>query len=297
MFASLRQELRFALRSLARSAGFTTTAVVMLAAGLGLAMYMFGAINGFVLKPLPFMQAERLMYVGYEERNDPGDEQSIPLHDFVEIRAAQTHFEDIGAYYEGTVNLSDGERPERYDGVFASAAMFTELGMKPQLGRLPNESDNAPGAALVAVIGHALWMNRFNGDPGVVGRQVRLNGKDASIIGVMPAGFRFPRKHDIWLALSFDVSGERANASQLEAFGRLRPGATAEQAAAAIESMLQRINAQFPAIIVAEHAMVKPLGDRMISDQTRRVLFTMFSAVLLVLLIACAEILANFLSV
>src|SRR5690606_39005320 len=165
----------------ARSPWFTATCVLMLAAGLGLAMYMFGAINGFVLKPMPFMDAERLMYVGYENREDPTDEERIPLHDFVELRAVQTQFEDLAAFYEGTINLSDGERAERYDGVFATASVLTELGMKPLLGRLLAEADNAPGAAPAAVVSHALWMNRFNGDPSVVGRAVRINGKTATL--------------------------------------------------------------------------------------------------------------------
>lgn len=290
MFTALLQELRFAGRALARSPWFTATCVLMLAAGLGLAMYMFGAINGFVLKPLPFMQAERLMYVGYEERNDPGDEEQIPLHDFVEIRAAQTHFEDLAGFYEGTVNLSDGERPERYDGVFATASLFTELGMKPHIGRLLSEADNAPGAAPAAVISHALWVNRFNGDPAVVGRAVRINGKAATLVGVMPAGFRFPRKHDVWVALPLDIGSERANASRLEVFGRLREDTTVAEAGAALDAQLHRINAAYPDISVADRGMVKPYGDMLISDQTRVILFTMFAAVLLVLLIACANV-------
>ena len=290
MFASLLQELRFALRSLARTPWFTATCVLMLAAGLGLSMYMFGAINGFVLKPMPFMDADRLMYVGYEERDDPGDEQQIPLHDFVEIRAAQTQFEDIAGFYEGTVNLSDGERPERYDGVFATAALFTELGMQPHLGRMLQEDDNRPGAAPVAVIGHALWMNRFNGDPGVVGRAVRINGKDASIVGVMPPQFRFPRMHDLWVAMPLDTSTPRAEALQLEAFGRLAPGATAASAGAEVQAQLERINSAHPDIAIASQAMVKRFADQLVSDQTRTILYTMFAAVMLVLLIACANV-------
>jgi len=290
MLVSLWQELRFALRSLARTPWFTATCVLMLAAGLGLTMYMFGAINGFVLKPMPFLDAERLMYVGYEERNDPGDEEEIPLHDFVELRAAQTQFEDIAGFYEGTVNLSDGERPERYDGVYATAALFTELGMRPQLGRLLAEADNAPGAPLVAVIGHALWQNRFNGDPGVIGRAVRLNGKDATLVGVMPPQFRFPRQHDLWLAMSLDTSTPRAEAMRLEAFGRLKSGATAASGQAEVEAHLQRVNAAHPEALVSEHAIVKPYGDQLISDMTRRILYTMFAAVLLVLMIACANV-------
>jgi putative ABC transport system permease protein len=290
MFASLLQELKFALRSLARTPWFTATSVLMLAAGLGLAMYMFGAINGFVLKPLPFMQADRLMFVGYEERNDPGDEDEMPLHDFVEIRAAQTQFEDLAGFYEGTINLSDGERPERYDGVFATASLFGELGMKPHLGRLLNEADNVPGAAPAAVISHTLWVNRFNGDPGVIGRGVRLNGKPGTIVGVMPPRFRFPRKHDVWLALPLDVSAERGRAMRLEAFGRLRAGVTPAAAQAALQAQLERINLAHPDITVADRALVKPYGDMLISDQTRSILYTMFAAVLLVLLIACANV-------
>jgi predicted permease len=290
MFVPLLQELRFALRSLARTPWFTATCVLMLAAGLGLSMYMFGAINGFVLKPMPFMDADRLMYVGYEERTDPGDEEQIPLHDFVELRAVQTQFEDLAGFYEGTINLSDGERPERYDGVFATAGLFTELGMKPHLGRLLADADNAPGAPPVAVIGHALWMNRFNGDPGVVGRVVRLNGKSATLVGVMPPQFRFPRRHEIWMAMPLDTSAPRADALRLEAFGRLKPGASLAAARAEVQAQLQRVNAENPAITVADNVIVKPFADQLISDSTRSILFTMFAAVMLVLLIACANV-------
>jgi putative ABC transport system permease protein len=290
MLAALTHELGFALRSLARSPWFTSTCILMLAAGLGLSMYMFGAINGFVLKPMPFLDSDRLMYVGYEDREDPTDEQEIRLHDFVEIRAVQTQFEDIAGFYEGTINLSDGERPERYDGVFATAALMTELGMKPHLGRLLSDADNVPGAAPAALISHTLWVNRFNADPGVVGRAVRINGKDATLVGVMPPGFRFPRKHDIWLAMPLDVSTPRADAMSLNAFGRIRPGASPAAAEAEIEAQLARINAAFPEVMVAEHAMVKPYADELISDQTRSILFTMFAAVMLVLLIACGNV-------
>jgi putative ABC transport system permease protein len=290
MFSALLQELRFAIRALARSPWFTTTSVLMLAAGLGLSMYMFGAINGFVLKPMPFMDAERLMYVGYEDRDDPGDEEQIPLHDFVEYRAAQSHFEDLAGFYEGTINLSDGERPERYDGVFATASVLTELGMKPHLGRLLEPADNAPGAAAVAVVSHALWTNRFNGDPAVVGKAVRINGKAATLVGVMPPGFRFPRKHDIWLALPLDVSSPRGEAMRLEAFGRLREGATLASARAELEAQLAHINAAHPELRISDRAMVKPYADELISDQTRTVLTTMLVAVLLVLMIACANV-------
>jgi putative ABC transport system permease protein len=290
MFRALLQEIGFAGRALARSPWFAVTAILMLAAGLGLAMYMFGAINGFVLKPMPFMQADRLIYVGYEERGDPGDEQSIPLHDFVEMRAAQTSLEDLAGYYEGTVNLSDGDRPERHDGVYATAGVFSELGMSAHLGRVLQEADNVPGAAPVAVIGYALWMNRFNGDAGVIGRTVRINGIPSTVVGVMPPAFRFPRKHDVWVALSLDVGTARNASRQLEAFGRLREGATLAAARAEIEAQLTRINAAFPDITVADRALVKPLAERMISDQTRTVLYTMFAAVLLVLLIACANV-------
>lgn len=290
MFAALKQEFGFALRSLARSPWFTTTCVLMLAAGLGLAMYMFGAINGFVLKPMPFLDSDRLMYVGYESREDPTDEEEIRLHDFVEIRAAQTQFEDLAGFYEGTINLSDGERPERYDGVFATASVMTELGMKPHLGRLLEAADNVPGAAPSALISYTLWMNRFNGDPGVVGRAVRINGGNATLVGVMPPGFRFPRKHDIWLALPLDVSAPRAEAMSLNAFGRLKPGVAVAAAEAEIEAQLGRINAAYPDLRVAERAMVKPYADELISDQTRSILFTMFASVMLVLLIACANV-------
>ena len=113
-------------------------------------------------------------------------------------------------------------------------------------GRVLHESDNLPGAPRVAVIGHALWMNRFNGDPTVVGRSVRINGAPATVVGVMPPVFRFPRKHDIWIALPLDATTERGTAMPLEAFGRLRDGATPAAASAEIQAQLDRSTRHIP---------------------------------------------------
>jgi putative ABC transport system permease protein len=291
MIAALLQELRFAIRALARSPWFTATCVAMLAAGLGLSMYMFGAINGFVLKPLPFMDAERIMFVAYQDPDDADDELGVPLHDFIEIRAAQTQFDDLAGWYDGTINLSDGERPERYDGVFATSGLFTQLGIQPQLGRLITDDDTRPGAAPVAVIGHALWINRFGGDPKVLGKPVRINGKPSTIVGVLPPGFRFPRKHDVYVPLPLDTSTEtRANATSIEAFGRLRDGATEASARAELDAQIALINAAHPEARRSDRSRVMPYGLELINPQTRTVLYTMFAAVLMVLLIACANV-------
>src|SRR5690606_22987319 len=139
--------------------------------------------------------------------------------------------------------------------------------------------------------GHALWRNRFAQDPAVVGRQVRLNGRPATIVGVMPEGFRFPRMQQVWLPMVLDGTVQpRAAAVDVEAFGRLAPGSSLAAARAGLDALLARINAAHPELLRSERTLVEPYAQWMMGEDVRQVLYTMFAAVLLVLLIACANV-------
>ena len=282
-------ELRAAWRGLARSPGFTLTTVLMLGAGLGLVMFMFGAIESFVLRPLPFANAERLAYVYMTNPRSADDRIEFPNREFLALREAQTSFEQVAGWYQGTINLSDGERPERYSGTFATANLFEALGARPLLGRALQAGDDQPGAAPVVVLGHTLWQNRYNGDRAIVGQRIRVNGRVAEVVGVMPPGFVFPRIEDVFVPVNLDPAAG-PDAIAMETLALLRKGTTLAQAQAEVGAITARLAQAAPDRPLGADAQVEALGDRLTSPQTRRVLYTMFASVLLVLCIACANV-------
>ena len=129
----------------------------------------------------------------------------VSLHDFLDYRNEQTLLEGLAAFRMGTVNLSDDEGAERFNGAFLTANAFDLLGARPAVGRGFVAGDDAPGAESVVLLGHALWTHRYAADPGIVGETLRVNGRPATVIGVMPPGFRFPQNEDVWTNLALDV--------------------------------------------------------------------------------------------
>lgn len=284
-------ELRLAARALLRSPAFALTAVAMLAAGLGACLYMYGAVHAFLLRPMPLPEPERLVHVEYGQTGGFGNIEPT-LADFVEFEGAASGVDDLAAFYRGTVNFSgDGERPERFDGAYMTASGFAAFGVKPLLGRTYARSDEEPGAERVVVIGFQLWRNRFAGDPGVVGREIRINGRPATIIGVMPEGFRFPFDEQLWVPVQRHASAvARAQGVNVDVFGRLAPGRTIDEAQAALQAQLTRLNEEYPGQIGGDLALVKRYQEEFVGDLTRRILTVLLVATVLVLLIACANV-------
>ncbi len=284
-------ELKHAWRGLLKSPGYSSACILILAAGIGLSLYMFGAINGFILKPLPFTDGDRLVHLEAAHSRDPGNTGEPSLHDYVDLRRDQRVLSGLHAYDEGTINLSDGVRPERYDGAFVSGEAFSALGLEPLLGRNFNAADEAPGAAPVVLIGYQLWQNRFAGAADIVGQPIRLNGQAATIIGVMPQGFRFPRMHQVWTLLDTNVAAQPRNQSRgVEIFGHLAPGQTLASAQQSFATLMAELAQRHPDTVRGDLAVVKPYAEEFINPITRKILFTMLIAVVLVLLIACANV-------
>ncbi|MCK7592504.1 ABC transporter permease [Pseudomarimonas salicorniae] len=285
-------ELRTASRALMRSPGFSLTAIAMLAVGFGLTLYMFGAINGFLLREVPFPEGERLMHVEYADLADRNDAIEVPTSDFLTLRREQRVFQRLEGFSQGTINLADSTaRPERYNGALISAGSFDTLGVQPILGPGFRAGDDAPGAAGTVVLGYSLWQQRFGADPDIIGREVRVNGRPAQVVGVMPQGFAFPINNAVWVPLNLGTrDAPRREQISLEVFGRLVDGATLEQAAGELEALLARIEEQDTGPTLAEKVVVKPYRDEFIGEDTRQVLGTMFAAVLLVLAIACVNV-------
>jgi putative ABC transport system permease protein len=280
--------LAVAFRSLRKAPGFTLSSVLILASGLALCCYMFAAINAYVLRPLPFREAERLVHLELADEDD--DSIEVPAADFLEWRRHSKTLEQLGAFYSGTINLSGSEGPERYDGAFVTSAVFSALGVQPILGRLFRAEDEALGAPAVVVLSHTTWRDRYGSDATVVGKPVRVNGLEAVIVGVMPENFSFPLNQRVWVPLAFDPAKlGGSDEPSVEVLGRLRPGASMGAARAEVTALVAQL-ATTTVAKPARRAVVQPLAHEYVDSETRALLFTMFGAVFLVLLIACANV-------
>jgi len=287
----MTHDFRFALRSLARSPEFTLVSVLMLAVGIGLSIYMFGAINAFALKPLPFAQADRLVHFQYTERGNRGRDLALPQADWLDLRARQTTLESLAGYYQGTANLGGLDSPpERLSGAWVSPDAFGMLGVKPVIGRDFSAEDAVAGAPRVALIGMRTWQLQFNADPHVIGRHARINGDDVTVIGVMPERFAFPVAESLWLPLSLDRAGAETNEAVIQTFGRLRDGVTRAQAELQFDGLIQALSHERGKPLRGDAAKVEAFSDAFILPQILQATSAMSIAVLLVLLIASANV-------
>jgi putative ABC transport system permease protein len=289
--AELFQTLRLSVRSLRRSPALSAVSILALALGIGLTTAMYSIVHG-ALADLPIEQADRLMHL---ERNQPSegiDSMEVTVHDFLDWRAQQTSFEELAGFYTGTANLAGSDaQPERYEGAFLTANGFEVLGAKAQLGRTFQPGEDSPAAPPAVVLGDEVWRNRFQGDPEILGRTVRINGEAMTVVGVMPAGFRFPVLHDLWLPLRLDTATlKRGEGETLEVYGRLGPGATLESARTEMQAIAERLAAAYPETNEGIGAVVKPYTLEFIGEEAVALLYTMLVAVLGVLLIACANV-------
>ncbi len=288
---SFVQDLRVGARLMLKNPGVTILAVFALSLGIGLTTTTFSIVYGALLRGLPFEESHRLMHL--ERNNLAEDIQSmeVTLHDFLDWQEQQTSFEGLAGFYQGTVNVSGTERPERYDGAFISANAFDMLRARAMLGRAFQAGEDDPAAAPVILLGHRVWQDRFDGDLDVVGKTVRANGEEMTIIGVMPQGFAFPLAEDVWLPLRMDpLRIERGQGITLEVFGRLRDGVTIDQATAEFASIAKRLELEYPETNEGVGAVIKPYTEEYMGDEPKTLLTTMFAAVFLVLLIACANV-------
>jgi predicted permease len=284
------RDLQHAVRTLAKSYGFTAMASLMLAFGLGLVIFMFAAIKAFFLTDLPFDEPQQLTHVEFANPKAQQFSLEVNWYDYLAMARDQRAFESLAAFSGGTINMSADEVPERYDGVFTSANAFDALRVKPMLGRAFLPGEDQAGAPLPVLIGHALWQNRFVGDPRVVGKQVRVNGRDATIVGVMPAGFEWPFRNQVWVPQQRPAGEPRSETITVEVFGRLKPGVDLAQARGDIATIAAQLGRDFPATNQDLEPVVKPYKEEFVGNQTKQIIGTMFVAVVLVLLIACANV-------
>jgi putative ABC transport system permease protein len=289
--ASFWRDLRFGLRMLARVPGHTFAAAMALGLGIGLTTAMFSILYGTVLRGLPYPHSERIMALDTQNVAHDLLNQAVDLHDFLDWRGRQRSFEGLGAFRNGTVTISGDGAPERLDGAAITANTLELLRVRPLLGRGFQPGDDRPGAPPIALLGYRLWQDRFNGDPRIVGKAVRINGQSTTVVGVMAADFRFPVFEQLWTPLVLDPGkSERGKGEPFPVLGRLRPGVSRDQATAEMAAIAGSLAAQYPRTNAGWGIGVTPFTDRVIGKPIRMLLYTMLGAVVCVLLIACINV-------
>jgi predicted permease len=292
---SIAQDLRYAARLLLRSPGFTVIAVLALALGIGANAAVFSVIDAVLLAPLPYLQPQRLMAMFSTFPDQGFDHFWISPPEYLEYREMTRSFGDLGAYVADTVNVAGSASPVRVPAADVSASLFTTLGVHPELGRFFAAAEDVPNAEPVTVLGDALWRRAFGADPGIVGRRILVDGVARTVVGVMPAGFEFGSQHAaLWLPLALGpVNPTRRGNHFLYIVGRLRPETTLAQARRELEGILVRWHEVRPNAHVPSpdhhRLVIRPLIDELVGD-VRPKLRLVWSAVALVLLIACANV-------
>jgi putative ABC transport system permease protein len=287
--SSSLQDLRYALRQALLRPGFTLVAVLTLALGIGANTAVFSVVNAVLLQPLPFGEPERLVWLASFGKS----ESSMSPLDFQDLRDRGTKLESAAAMYWRRLNLTgDGAEPERIAGYAVTPELFSVLQVPPALGRAFERQDAAPGAARVTVLSHGLWQRRFGADPAVVGRSITLNGNSTLVVGVAPAGFRFPASAEAWTPLGFtaeDLEPKQRGARYLRSVARLKPGVTAAAAQAELDVLARGIELANPDTNQGIGVSVVPLHARLVRE-VRPALLVLLGAVGLVLLLACANV-------
>jgi predicted permease len=292
-------DLRYAFRQLAKSPAFTAVAVLTLALGIGANTAIFSVVNGVLLRPLPYRDPNRLVMLWEQSPRKSLEQEKVSGPDYLDWREQSRVFESM-AFWPGWLgadefNLLAADGVEKIKAVYASSSLFTVLGVKPRLGRgfLPEE-DQWQGNR-VAILSHELWQRRFAGDPNILGRTLTLDTygrRDYTIVGVMPPGFRFPDRCELWLPAGWMGVhlDERRSGHWHAVIARLKPGVTLGQARTEMSAIQARIERQYPDALVGSQVAVVPLLEQTVGRNMRLALMVLWGVVACVLLIACVNV-------
>ena len=302
---SFQQDVRVGLRVLFKEKAFCFLAVLVLGLGIGGATTQFTIVNAIVLRGFSFPHPEQLVSVGLidpkasDQNNNFGNGNIPTAQDYEDIKAAQKSFTMMAGYLSGsTINVTYKNTPQRYTGGYVTEDMFKIIGVSPAMGRDFTAEDNKPGAEKVTILGDEIWRRDFGADPNIVGQSVRINGKAATIIGVMPPNFKFPQAEELWTPLYNEFPPQPRGDLRLGAsnnapavMGRLKPGVTLDQANAAMIAIARNLAADNPKTNQNfTSASVQPLLNAFTGVQFRQQVWGMLAAVILVLLIACVNV-------
>jgi putative ABC transport system permease protein len=296
---TILQDLKFASRMLIKNPAFTTVAVLTLALGIGANSAIFSVVNAVLLKPLPFRNPERLLFLSAQDLRTKTPGILVSYTKFTQIREQHHTFQEIAAYYGSTLSLLTAREPEAINAARTSHNLFSILGIAPARGREFLPEEEAIGAADVAVITDGFWHSHFGADANVLGKTLTLDGKSATIVGILPASFRFPLQFpepDVWLPCISEPDflrpeQVRTGAGYLSVIARLKPGETVAHAQAEVDTIDARYRSQFAGFADGSKLGIAttPLADTLVST-LRSGLTVLLAAVGFVLLIACVNV-------
>lgn len=299
---SLMQNIRYGVRMLARNPGFSAAAVACLMLGIGATTAIFSVVNAVLLRALPYAHAERLVRVFTEFPTFPNGglhHFAVSPAELLDLKRDTNSWDALEAWANLGVNLSGTNEPVRAQASYVTGGMLAMLGVTPEMGRIITPDDDRPNQPETAVISYGLWQRAYGGDPGILGRDIRLNGNPCNVIGVMPKGFAFPPGEldppELWVPLQIDPASPGGRGSHyLNVLGRFRPGVTMAQAAGEMLRYEQHSLATLGARNHPFDPKVHPLvligfQDDVVST-VRKAMLVLLAAVVCVLLIACVNV-------
>ena len=291
-------DVRYALRMLFRTPLFSSIVVVTVALGIAATTTAFSVVNAVLIEPLPYPEPAQLVYVWEHNLPRARDRNVVSPANFIAWREqASDVFASLAAFGASSATITGGGEPERIGLIQSTSALFPMLGATPLVGRLYVEGEDRDGAPRVAVLGEAFWRSRFGGDRTVVGREIMVNDRAATVIGVMPASFElevpvafgFTGTNDMYMPIQIGEQHRTAGGRYLQVLARLAPGITVEAARRQMISLAQRLEAEFPERQTGWSVNVLPMREQIVGDVSRALL-VIFGAVSFVLLIACANV-------
>jgi predicted permease len=289
---TLLQDIRYSIRMLRKSPGFTAVAVIALTLGIGANCAIFSVVNGVLLRPLPFKDPEGLVRIWGKIDKAGIPKNWISEPELLDLQEQNQSFQDIAAYQSGGVNLTANGEPVRVNSASVSASLFPVLGIQPISGRTFLEEEDQPGHDKVVLVGNGLWRNRFGSDPALLGKTIGLNGESYSVVGIMPPGFQLPDQADLWVPLAIDRAhlDNRGNHG-LEVVARLKPGVTLAQSQGDLTNIAATLEQRYPNNYSDSGWGLYPVSmlEELVGN-VRPALRILLGAVAFVLLIACANV-------
>jgi predicted permease len=284
------RDLRYALHIIAKDRWYSAVAVVALSLGIGLNATVFTLVNAILIRGLPYKDSDRLYMVGSQHKN--GDRDGVAVLDLQDWRSQSKSFSGLAGFFNQGYNVSDDRSaPQNARSAALTANTFSLLGERPLVGRDLSPADEQPGAESVVLLGYKIWKARYALDRGVVGRTLRLDGKPATIIGVMAEGMEFPSNTELWTPFLPNADQQKRSARVFQVFGRLRPESSRAQAQIEMNGIAQRLATAFPDTNKDLPATaIETFNERFNGGRIRTVMLTMMGAVGFVLLIACANV-------
>ncbi len=286
----LRQDLRYGARMLLKKPLFTIIAVITLALGIGANAAIFSVVNTVLLRALPYHNSNQLVVLSAV--GPGGDRDGLSILEAQDFQSQMRTLEDLTAFQSQSVNLTGGERPDRVRGAFVSANFFKVFNLAPVVGRTFAEGEDRQGAAKLAVVNEKMWEERLNGDKNLGAKSLILNGEPYSVIGVVPSSFKQPFDPDVevWMPVAnFPGNTGQRDARFLFAFGHLKPGVEVSQAQAEATTFANQLAQSYPRENAGRGAKVEFYRELMVVG-VRPMLWLLFAAVGVILLIACANL-------